>query len=162
MMPACPRPSRSQEVTTDPQLPDDERIRRARASSNAAIARKDVDAIASFWTEGIHVSGSMGLHLAGIEANRRFYTDQFAGRPDTVYVRTPSEVQAMDAWRVALESGQWVATWTDADGPVQVTGRYMAQWLRIGGEWLIHGELYVPTACVGGAYCARHPLQELS
>lgn len=101
----------------------------------------------------------MGLQLAGIEANRRFYLGQFERRPDTLYVRTPSSVQVMQPWKVGLESGHWVATWTDPDGAVRVTGQYMAQWLRAGAGWRIQGELYVPTSCTGGAYCARHPLE---
>lgn len=136
---------------------EEERIRDTRLRSNVAIARKEVDAIAAFWTDEIHVVSSTGVGLSGIEANRRFYTRQFASRPDTSYVRTPAAVQVMDAWGVALESGGWVATWTDADGPVEVTGFYMAQWLRAGKDWRIHAELYTPTSCVGGAYCSRHP-----
>lgn len=138
-------------------LAEEAHIRAARAASNAAVARKDVDAIASFWTDGIHVLGSMSLQLSGIEANRRFYTEQFAKRPDTGYVRIPSTVQVMRAWGIAMESGKWLGTWTDPDGPVQVTGRYMAQWLKLESGWRIQGELYVPTSCVGGAYCAEHP-----
>ena len=133
-------------------------IRAARAASNLAIARKDVETIASFWTKDVHVLGSMSLQLSGIEANRRFYEEQFARRPDTTYKRTPLVVQVMATWRVALESGEWAGTWTDADGLVRVGGSYMAQWLLEEAGWRIQGELYVPTSCVGGAYCARHPV----
>ncbi|MGJ7609631.1 MULTISPECIES: YybH family protein [unclassified Variovorax] len=140
-------------------MTDEELIRAARATSNAAIVRKHVDTIASFWTEEVHVLGSMSLQLSGIEANRRFYEAQFARRPDTTYARTPSTVHVMAAWKVALESGDWVATWTDPDGPVRVSGSYMAQWLRSDAGWRIQGELYVPTSCAGGAYCERHPVK---
>lgn len=138
-------------------MTDEERIRAARSASNLAIVRKDVDTIASFWTDEVHVLGSMSLQLSGIEANRRFYEAQFAKRPDTTYARTPSTVQVMATWGVALESGEWVATWTDPDGPVRVSGNYMAQWLRSEAGWRIQGELYVPTSCAGGDYCERHP-----
>jgi ketosteroid isomerase-like protein len=140
-------------------LSDEEHIRTARANCNAAIARQDVEAIASFWTDDIHVTGSTGVRLSGIPANCRFYTQQFARRPDTNYVRTPSTVQVMDAWKVAMELGDWVGTWTEPDGAVQVAGHYMAQWLLVGTRWRIHGELYVPTSCAGGAICARHPVR---
>jgi ketosteroid isomerase-like protein len=138
---------------------DEDRIRDARSLSNAAIAQQDIAAIVSFWTEAIHVTGSMGAHLCGPAENERFYREQFKRRPDTRYIRTPSTVQVMPPWQVGLECGDWVATWTDPDGAVQVTGRYMAQWLQVSGQWRIHGELYVPTSCTGGDYCARHPLQ---
>lgn len=138
---------------------DADRIRAHRLASNAAVARHDTDAIAAFWSDAVQVTGSMGRQLAGPAANRRFYEERFAARPDTLYVRTPLDIEVMSAWGVALEAGEWEATWTDPDGPVRVAGRYMAQWLRAGGNWRIHGELYVPTTCAGGAYCARHPLE---
>jgi ketosteroid isomerase-like protein len=138
---------------------DEDLIRAARAASNAAILRQDLDTICSFWTAEVHVLGSISLQLSGVEANRRFYDEQFAKRPDTIYTRTASTVHAMAAWKVGLESGDWVATWTDPDGPVMISGRYMAQWLRSEAGWRIQGELYVPTACEGGKYCERHPVK---
>ena len=37
-------------------------------------------------------------------------------------------------------------------------GKFVAQWVRQDdGRWLIQSELYVPTHCKGGAYCARRP-----
>lgn len=135
-------------------------IRAARSISNAAIVRKDVETIASFWTDEIHVLGSMSRQLSGVQANRQFYETQFASRPDTSYARTPVTVQVMATWKVALETGEWVATWTDADGPVRVGGSYMAQWLQSTTGWRIQGEIYVPTSCIGGAYCEQHPLKD--
>ncbi len=144
---------------SDAQLADEQSIRTSRAFSNAAIARKDVDAIASIWTSEIHVVGSMSSQLSGVEANRRIYIDQFASRPDTLYIRTPSTVSVMSNWGVGMETGEWVGQWTDPDGLVKLTGRYMAQWIKIQGEWRIQGEMYVPVTCVGSAYCLRHPLK---
>lgn len=141
-------------------MTDEALIRAARSTSNAAIVRKDVNAIASLWTDEIHVLGSMSLQLSGVQANRRFYEAQFARRPDTNYERTPVTVQVMAAWRVALETGEWIATWTDPDGAVRLGGSYMAQWLRLTAGWRIQGEIYVPTSCTGGAYCKRHPLMD--
>lgn len=141
-------------------MTDEDLIRAARAASNAAILRQDLDAICGFWTSEIHVLGSMSLQLSGVEANRKFYDEQFAKRPDTTYTRTASTVHVMSAWKVALESGDWVATWADPDGPIKVNGRYMAQWLRSEAGWRIQGELYVPTACEGGNYCERHPVKQ--
>ena len=136
---------------------DEDAIRAARAFSNQAIARKDVAAIASLWMDDVIVLGSTSVQLAGAEVNRNFYTAQFARRPDTLWVRTPSAVTVMAAWSVAAEEGHWTGNWTELDGPVELTGRYMAQWVRTDGGWRIQGELYVPTTCVGGAYCARSP-----
>ena len=145
---------------TPDRLSDEDCIRQARSLSNAAIARQDLDAIAVWWSAGIHVTGSTAAQLAGVEATRRFYAAQFARRPDTRWDRTPALVRVLAPWGVGLESGHWVGTWTDPDGPVRVGGDYMAQWLRSGGQWRIQAELYVPTECTGGAYCARHPSEQ--
>jgi uncharacterized protein (TIGR02246 family) len=132
-------------------------IRAARDRSNRAIADRDLDAIASVWMEDILVLGSTSARLLGAEAGRRFYAAQFARRPDTAWVRTPTTVSALSPWGVALEEGDWSGRWTEPDGPIALHGRYMAQWVRTPAGWRIQGEVYVPTACVGGAYCARPP-----
>jgi uncharacterized protein (TIGR02246 family) len=136
---------------------DEDAIRAARAGSNRAIARHDLDGIASVWMDDVLVLGSTSVQLLGAPANRRFYAAQFARRPDTVWVRTPSAVSVMADWHVAAEEGHWSGHWTEPDGPLALNGRYMAQWVRTADGWRIQGELYVPTACAGGAYCARPP-----
>lgn len=47
------------------------------------------------------------------------------------------------------------AAGTEPDGRVELRGRYMAQWVCVEGDWRIQGELYVPTSCIDGVYCAR-------
>lgn len=134
-------------------MTDDDAIRAARADSNQAIARHDIDGIASIWMDDVPVLGSTSVQLLGAPANRRYYAEQFARRHDTVWVRTPSAIAVMADWQVAAEEGHW----TEPNGPLALTGRYMAQWVRTAGGWRIQGELYVPTACAGGAHCARPP-----
>jgi ketosteroid isomerase-like protein len=135
----------------------EQQIRTARAASNAAIARHDLDAIASFWVHDVLVHGSAGSRLAGIEANRHALGQHFERRPDSVYVRTPSVVEAFGAWSLVSEQGTWVGRWTEPDGPIEIGGRYQARWRNLSGRWLILGEFYVPTYCHGGAYCQAHP-----
>ncbi|SFQ33291.1 DUF4440 domain-containing protein [Variovorax sp. 770b2] len=134
---------------------NEHRIRAARAASNLAIAKQDIDGIASMWMEDVLVLSSTSVQLLGAEANRRYYQAQFARRPDTLWVRTPTSVSATSSWRIAHEEGDWTGQWTEPDGPLQLCGRYMAQWVLIGDDWCIQGEVYVPTSCIGGAYCAR-------
>lgn len=141
---------------------DEQRIRAMRAFSNLSIANKDIDGIAIAWMDDITVLGSTSVQLHGAQANRAFYLAQFARRPDTVWVRTPSAVRVMAAWGVALEEGDWSGAWAEPDGPLALNGRYMAQWVLADCGWRIQGELYVPTACAGSAYCARSPVRSLS
>jgi ketosteroid isomerase-like protein len=138
--------------TTDERL-----IRDARARSNAAIAAQDVPAIAREWTDDVHVLSSTSNQTAGSDANQRRFTAQFANRPDTVYVRTPTAVEVYAPWNVAAERGEWTGRWTEPDGAVTIGGTYLAQWRKIDGRWLIQGELYVPTQCRGSKYCSQRP-----
>jgi ketosteroid isomerase-like protein len=123
-------------------------IRAARAVSNRAIANQDIDAISSLWMEDVLVLTSTSVQLLGAEANRRYYQAQFARRPDTLWVRTPTSVAALSSWRIAHEEGDWTGQWTEPDGRVQLRGRYMAQWVCTEGDWRIQGEIYVPTSRV--------------
>jgi ketosteroid isomerase-like protein len=136
---------------------DERLIRAARARSNAAIAARDVPAIAREWANDIHVLSSSSNQAAGREANARRFTTQFASRPDTVYVRTPRTIDVYGPWGVAAERGDWTGRWTEPDGALTISGTYLAQWRRIDGRWLIQGELYVPTQCRGSKYCSQRP-----
>ncbi len=132
-------------------------IRAARARSNAAIAAHDLAGVAREWMVEVSVLSSTGAHAQGHAANVQSLARQFERRPDTRYVRTPTAIAVFAPWAVAAERGEWVATWTEPDGPLKLSGTYQAQWRCIDGRWLIQGELFVPTHCEGGAYCARHP-----
>ncbi len=132
-------------------------IREARAQSNAAIAAHDPVAMARHWMDDVHVVRSTGAQLAGRERNQERMAQQFATRPDTIYVRQPSAIDVYAPWAMASERGEWTARWTEPDGIVDMSGTYMAQWRRINGQWLIQAEVYVPTRCAGSRYCSQRP-----
>ena len=132
-------------------------IREAREKSNAAIAAHDLEALAKSWMESFSVVTSTGASQSGREANRAAFAAQFASRPDLVYVRTPSEIELMPAWDVASERGTWTGQWTQPDGVTRIGGTYQAQWRKVNGEWLLQGELFVPTHCAGSSWCDKHP-----
>jgi uncharacterized protein (TIGR02246 family) len=136
---------------------DEQTIRQARARSNAAIAAHDPMAIAQFWVDDVVVVRSTGAQLVGRDANQKRLAQQFATRPDTVYVRTPSTIDVYVPWEMASERGEWTGRWTEPDGVVDTGGTYMAQWRRVNGVWLIRAELYVPTRCSGSKYCSQRP-----
>lgn len=140
------------------QAPTDEQlIRETRARSNAAIAAHDPPAIARAWMDDIHVLSSTSAQTAGKAANQQRMAEQFKNRPDTIYVRTPATVEVYQPWDVASERGEWTGRWTEPDGVMEIGGTYQAQWRKVGGQWFIQGELYVPTHCRGNKYCARRP-----
>ena len=139
------------------QSRDEQLIREARARSNAAIVAHDPTAMARLWMDDVHVIRSTGAQVAGRERNQERMAQQFATRPDTIYVRQPSAIDVYLPWEMASERGEWTARWTEPDGTVDMAGTYMAQWRRLGGVWLIQAELYVPTRCVGSKYCSQRP-----
>lgn len=139
------------------QSGDEQLIREARARSNAAIRAHDPAAMARLWMDDVHVVRSTGTQVAGRERNQQRMAQQFAARPDTIYVRQPSAIDVYLPWAMASERGDWTARWTEPDGIVETAGTYMAQWRRIDGVWLIQAELYVPTRCTGSRYCSQRP-----
>ncbi len=139
------------------QTRDEQLIREARARSNAAIRARDPVAMAQLWMDDLHVVRSTGSQVAGRERNQQRMAQQFATRPDTIYVREPAAIDVYLPWAMASERGDWTARWTEPDGVVDMAGTYMAQWRRIDGVWLIQAELYVPTRCAGSRYCSERP-----
>jgi molybdate transport system substrate-binding protein len=144
-------------LAAKPQSADEQMIREARARSNAAIAAHDPTAMARLWMDDVHVVRSTGSQVAGRERNQERMAQQFATRPDTIYVRQPSAIDVYSPWAMASERGEWTARWTEPDGIVDMAGTYMAQWRRVDGRWLIQAEVYVPTRCAGSRYCSQRP-----
>jgi ketosteroid isomerase-like protein len=148
---------RANPVHARQQSNDEQLIREARARSNAAIRGHDPVAMARLWMEDVHVVRSTGAQVAGRVRNQQRMAEQFATRPDSIYVRQPSAIDVYLPWAMASERGEWSARWTEPDGTVDMAGTYMAQWRRIDGMWLIQAELYVPTRCAGSRYCSQRP-----
>ncbi|MEP6782036.1 MAG: nuclear transport factor 2 family protein [Acidobacteriota bacterium] len=136
---------------------DEQMIRDARARSNAAIAAHDPPAIARAWMEDVHVTSSTSAQTSGRAANQERMAQQFARRPDTIYVRKPVTIEVYASWAVASERGEWTGGWEEPDGAMEIGGTYLVQWRKIDGRWLIQSELYVPTHCKGSTYCDRRP-----
>jgi len=124
-------------------------IRAARLAQNAALAVRQMDSVASFWTNDVVITASLGRVLRGKEA----YREALASDTGTVYVRSPTKVETANPWQSAWEEGRWVGR-RGLAGPVVIQGRYAAQWHRIGTRWLIRSEVFVALACAETA-CSR-------
>lgn len=134
-------------------------VREARARSNAAIAARDTQTLASMVSTSYHSVTSRNAHANGRDAEAERWRQQFAAHPDVQYVRTPHDVRVFKPWEMADERGTWVGTWTEPDGKVTIRGRYVAKWRRIDGEWLLEVDVFTPMSCVGSSYCTRPPEQ---
>ena len=126
-------------------------VRAARAAQNTALAQRDLDRVASFWTDDIAVRSALGRLLQGKSA----YQNVLAGDSLLVYRREPDRVDVSDndRWPLAFESGTWTARASGKGQPV-LRGRYAAHWIKRNGKWLIRSELYVALGCSGNA-CSR-------
>ncbi len=136
---------------------DETAIRTARRESNRAIAAHDLAGIARHWMPDVHIVTSTSTQGSGRDVNGQCMDQQFAKRPDTVYVRTPANVDVLTPWAVASERGTWTGRWTEPDGAVEIAGTYLAQWRKVDGAWRIQAEVFVPTTCTGSRYCAARP-----
>jgi ketosteroid isomerase-like protein len=123
-------------------------IRSARLAQNAAIARRDLDSVATFWTGDVTVRAGLGRALSG----KRAYLAAFIADSGMRYERLPTEIVVSSQWPLAYETGQWEGRLTSvSSGAPVLRGRYSAQWVKAGGRWLIRSEVFVALECAGPA-----------
>lgn len=125
-------------------------VRAARAAQNTAIATRDLDRAASFWTEDVVIRSGLGRILQG----RANYRAAFAS-DSTIFRREPDRVDVSDneRWPLAFESGTWTGR-ARPEGRAIIRGRYAAQWIKRDGRWLIRAEVFVALGCAGEG-CSR-------
>ncbi len=126
-------------------------IRAARQAQNAAIARGDLDAIASYWTDNVTICRGLGLQVAGKAGYLALFQ---ADNPSNglVYDRITDDVVVSADWPLAFETGHWVGR---RGAQSLIAGRYSAQWVRDGDRWLIRGEVYVALEANGDGKTMR-------
>jgi len=124
-------------------------IKAARAASNQAIARQDVDAIVSFLDEEYVITTGSGAIIPGRDVQVGSWTEHFDQFPGVVYMRTAGEVTLSEANSRAIENGAWVGNRTTENGPQENGGRYTAYWRKVDGDWKIRSELFVTLYCKG-------------
>ncbi len=123
-------------------------VRAARAAQNAAIVARDFDRVASYWTDSVTLTAGLGTELRGRVAYRRAFEQDDA----ITYERTPKEVEVSAKWPLAWEQGSWTGRGSGGGSAVpRISGSYAAQWIKVGGRWLIRSELFVATSCEGVA-----------
>ena len=119
-------------------------VRAARTEQNEAIAARDLDRAASYWTDSVTVTAGLGASLHGRAAYRRAFEQDAA----MVYERTPEQVVVSANWPLAWEQGKWTGRQANGgDGAPLLSGSYAAQWVKVAGRWLIKSELFVATGC---------------
>ena len=87
---------------------EEELIRKARQTSNEAIAKQDVDGISKFWLDDYLVIRGSGLIEHGKETNKANWSRIFKETPQTYFERIPSEIiVSKNNAELAWESGEW-------------------------------------------------------
>jgi len=118
---------------------EEELIRKARQTSNEAIARQDIDGISKFWLDDYLIVRGSGVIEQGKEACKKNWVNMFKEAPQTNFERFPSEIIiSKNNPDLAWESGDWKGFNTYSKG-----GRYSAQWKKKEGEWKLQAELFV-------------------
>ena len=139
-------------VTGAARSADETAIRAAREAFNAAIAKGDLDTIASVLADNVQiVTGAESLVFSGKAAELRLFTEDLAAPSRGIYVRTPDKIELSPVAPMAFESGHWKGVDSKSQA-AWAAGIYSAKWRRIGGKWLIESETYMTTACAG-KYC---------
>jgi ketosteroid isomerase-like protein len=124
-------------------------IRAARVAQNRAIAAGDLDRVASFWTEDVTVRRALGQPLAGRAAARDALQPAGPAATHLVYQRLTQEIEVSPNWPLAFETGTWEGHQGSVSGPTTIGGRYSAQWVKRGEQWLIRSEVFVALTCSG-------------
>ena len=124
-------------------------LRDARVAQNAAIAAGDLDGAAAFWTDDVTVRRALGQPLTGRADARRALEPPLPPAPRIIYQRLTREVEVSAQWPLAFESGTWEGHLQSATGPTILGGRFSAQWVRRGTQWLIRSEVFVALTCSG-------------
>ena len=135
--------------------PDQSAIRAARTAQNSAIAAGDLDRVASFWTEDVTVRRALGQPLSGRDAARKALEPPPEPATRLIYQRLTKDVEVSPAWPLAFETGTWQGHQGTRSGPIVIGGRYSAQWVKRGEQWLIRSEVFVALTC-SGAGCESH------
>jgi len=113
-----------------------EEIKQNRLASNAAIARKDADGVARFWTSDfIQIAGDGSLSKGKTKVLGEW--KQMFKQSSPVFERLPDEIKIAESGVMAWETGKWIYR------NEKYFGNYSAMWRKVNGKWFTHSELYV-------------------
>jgi ketosteroid isomerase-like protein len=113
-------------------------IKTARAASNKAIARHDIDGIAKYWLPDFTQTIGRGISMKGKDSIVASWKELFRTNATVSYVRKPIAIVVGDNGIMAWETGTWTAKNSYSRG-----GKYSAMWRKIDGAWKLQAELFV-------------------
>ena len=139
---------------------DADAIRALRQADNTAITRRDFAPVRGLFDPDYHViRGASGSAMAGPEATEALLNDDIAKDPGFVgYERMTERVEIGTGGMRAAEHGRWVGRWNEPDGKMELTGVYLAMWVKTSGRWTLKSEAFVALDCSGSTACKRFVL----
>lgn len=126
-----------------------DQIRSLREQSNAAIARHDAQAVVSFLDAEYQITAGSGTLYHDRAAEVDVWLAEFARVDDLLYVRTPESIEVSSSDVRAAKIGEWVGSWTTAEGSERRGGTYAAHSRKVNGLWKLRAELFVTLSCQG-------------
>jgi len=117
-------------------------IRALREHSNSAIVARDAERVVALMMPDVTVSVAGGPLLAGREASRLAFAEQFADTTFRGYVRDAVQITAHDGDTRATERGRWYGRWRHRAGDEVVRGTYVAEWRHTDMGWFIQSETF--------------------
>jgi ketosteroid isomerase-like protein len=148
---SAPRPQAAQSQPA--AQADVEAIRLARKDLNDALASRNLELYASYWTRDATVVWAGGEIRTGIDDNAKRLAGTFAD-PHFSGMRNIKEIEVAKGSLSAAEFGDWVWSFGLKDGSVaSYRGQYLVMWHKNAGQWRIQSELYVWTSCTGDTGC---------
>jgi len=136
-------------AASPPGAADQSAVRTARLRQNAAIAAHNLDEIASYWTDDVTICRGLGIQLHGKAAYRALFASDRASASEVIYERAPESIDISRTWPLAFETGHWKGRLGGPAGPVVISGRYSAQWVKRQEGWLIRSEVFVALDSAG-------------
>ena len=126
-------------------------ILEAREAFNAALAARDMAAIAGVLSEDVVlVPGDDAQLISGRPAQLDAWQSIYAKMDSVRYVRVPARIEVAEDGHLAAENGRWTGGWTSQGMQISYMGRYFAKWRLDELDWKIEAETFVTIKRTGG------------
>jgi ketosteroid isomerase-like protein len=133
---------------------DQAEIRTARATYNKALASRDAEAISRYWLLDSQSVWANGRFTVGHDNIVARYAKTFKDGDFLFGLRTPQRIDVDPAGGTdAAEVGVWKWKMRSSGQEITWSGRYLAMWQKVDGNWGLRSDLYVTTGCTGGSAC---------
>ena len=114
-------------------------IRARRRLTNKLIAAHEAARLKPYFAADARLIAGDGGLILGADGIVAAFAGQFKDADFVTYVRDPETVEVDPAGDRAAEAGSWVAHWKSG----KMSGRYLAAWRKVTGQWVIESELFV-------------------